>query len=391
MEETSVSRDDEEEEEEEDMDQVLMSEISHLIDKANMEKLNSGNASRIVVEIGEDEEKRGEEEANPSALEDESASKPIETVGEKCAVYFRMLKMGVPLEAVKQRMVQQGVDPKMLEMDPAREVPKLVTVGEKCAVYFRMLKMGIDALAVKHKMTQDKVNPDLLDVDPSSPYSEGEVVGVKAINNNNKTTTTATVSSMRPKKLHWTTIPSHRISNKETVWTSSSSLLCYNPSNNMAEGPDGETEEEASERGGGGGIDLLNISADLEKMFLGTGEVSSTATAISGNDSKNGSNKSNSVVKATSVLDPRRAQNVSIGIAKLRMPVDTFIQALVEMDFDVMTVGVVEIVKGCSLCPISLKQDEREVLLAIPDGHPTATCDAFLREVAKRVPDAANR
>jgi hypothetical protein len=112
----------------------------------------------------------------------DAPAKPAEAAEEKVPVsehpkyskFFKMLKVGLPLPAVKQKAQAEGVDPAILDKDPAELVPlhdkpapavEMVAVSQhpKYAKFFKMLKVGLPAAAVKNKMTQEGVDPSFLD------------------------------------------------------------------------------------------------------------------------------------------------------------------------------------------------------------------------------------
>ena len=94
--------------------------------------------------------------------------------------YFKMLKVGLPKDAVRAKMRQRSVDPDMLDKNPDDLVslnpkssesngPKVpANEHPKYAKYFKMLKVGLQKEAVKAKMKQEGVDPDILDKEPSS-------------------------------------------------------------------------------------------------------------------------------------------------------------------------------------------------------------------------------
>ncbi|KAL3786593.1 hypothetical protein HJC23_008189 [Cyclotella cryptica] len=101
----------------------------------------------------------------PTEVEDSNVlSEEEEVVASK---YRKMLKMRVPPEAVRHKMTSEGVDPKIIESvlapSPEAEIEtssnQLSTEEEVIASKYRkMLKMKIPLDAVKHKMTQDSVD-----------------------------------------------------------------------------------------------------------------------------------------------------------------------------------------------------------------------------------------
>jgi hypothetical protein len=109
------------------------------------------------------------------------------------AKFFKMAKVGLPKEAVKIKMQQEGVDPTVLDKSPQDLIPEsgiissassssssaavpMVPVSEhpKYAKYFKMLKMGLPKGAVVIKMQQEDANPAMLDKNPQDLIPESE-------------------------------------------------------------------------------------------------------------------------------------------------------------------------------------------------------------------------
>jgi hypothetical protein len=74
----------------------------------------------------------------------------------KYAKYFKMLAMGLPIGQVKHALARDGLSEDIADKDPNESVPeqKLINVREypKYIPYFKMLKMGLPLEAVKHKV-----------------------------------------------------------------------------------------------------------------------------------------------------------------------------------------------------------------------------------------------
>ncbi|KAK7232235.1 actin binding protein [Aureococcus anophagefferens] len=90
--------------------------------------------------------------------------------------YFKMLAMHLPRGAVEQKMMAEGMDPKILDLDPTTPAPAAAApsgppVGEdpKYAKYFKMLKMHLPRGAVEQKMIAEGMDPKVLDLDPTKP------------------------------------------------------------------------------------------------------------------------------------------------------------------------------------------------------------------------------
>ena len=81
---------------------------------------------------------------------------------EKYEKYHKMLKMGLPQQAVENKMVQDGVDPAGLNPSPPSkpEPPaEQQQAGPEYDKYRKMLKMGLPPAAVELKITQDGLDP----------------------------------------------------------------------------------------------------------------------------------------------------------------------------------------------------------------------------------------
>lgn len=98
--------------------------------------------------------------------------------------YERMLKRGVPYEAVQNCMVKDGRDPSVLKPLPPQEhnendqsislkptIMRLKDVDEYCP-YFNMLRMGCPREAVRQKLAMDGVDPVILELGPDAIYAE---------------------------------------------------------------------------------------------------------------------------------------------------------------------------------------------------------------------------
>jgi hypothetical protein len=94
--------------------------------------------------------------------------------------YFKMMKMGLPKGAAQQKMIKDGKDPAILDMDPEKPLPAPEPVGgaaagpplkdiEEYKQYFKMMKMGLPKGAAQQKMIKDGKDPAILDMAPEQP------------------------------------------------------------------------------------------------------------------------------------------------------------------------------------------------------------------------------
>merc|ERR1712194_707382 len=93
--------------------------------------------------------------------------------------YFKMSKMGLPLGAVQNAMQRDGIDPSIMDLDPEKSVASQLDTKEEpvddgpplkddptYVKYFKMLKMGLPMGAVKNAMERDGLNASIMHLDP---------------------------------------------------------------------------------------------------------------------------------------------------------------------------------------------------------------------------------
>lgn len=202
------------------------------------------------------------------------------------AKYFQMVKMGLPRDAVRHKMSQDGADASYIDKDPSELVPlsredaKMpVSLHPTFAKYFKMLKVGISADMVKAKMTQEGVDSSYLDKDPMEMISEREDSGngkskSKVLLPNKK-------PSVRKKKLYWKAIDQSKISG-DSLWA------------------DDDKDDIA-----------LDV-AEFNQLFVESVDSSSKSTV----------KKSLETTKKTKInlIDAKRGQNAGIALARLKLP-----------------------------------------------------------------------
>ena len=210
--------------------------------------------------------------------------------------YFKMLKTGVPLEAVRLKMRQEGADVTYIDKDPDELVPleveteQMVPVGDHpvYSKYFRMLKVGLPADAVKQKMRQEGANADYLDKDSA----ELVPLAVKA-----PVTTMKKMMgpAVRKKKLYWKTVDQSRIG-ADSIWHRT------------------DAENEAVE------ID----KEEFDRLFVESVEAQKKAEA----------NKPAPEQKKQKVnlIDAKRGQNAGIALARIKKSFDQVRKAIADME-----------------------------------------------------------
>ena len=160
--------------------------------------------------------KKEESDGPGPALKDDPAYAP----------YFKMLKVGLPKPVVAQKMKKDGLDPAVLDMDPDRPVPKADAAAvpglplkddPTYAPYFKMLKVRMPKQAVANKMVKDGLDPKVLDMDPEQPVPP-ELAGGGA-KDDPKKDEGPKKPTVRRKRLHWTGIDQARLNRGESIWT----------------------------------------------------------------------------------------------------------------------------------------------------------------------------
>jgi len=144
--------------------------------------------------------------------------------------YFKMLKVGLPVGAVKNALVRDGLDPSVMDLNPdkslASQMKKDGADGNAEEVdtgpplkddptyqkYYKMLKIGLPVGAVKNAMTRDGMDPSIMDLDPDkSLKSQRSKSSAKAQKKDKKI-------KVRRKKLYWTPLDEKKLE-KDSLWS----------------------------------------------------------------------------------------------------------------------------------------------------------------------------
>ena len=130
--------------------------------------------------------------------------------------YFKMLKMQLPIGAVKQRMAMDGLDPNILDLDHNKSLESQQNLKKREAEqesgiplkddpkfekYFKMLKMHMPIGAVKQRMAMDGLDPNILDLDHNKSLESQQKPKTKTV-----TTKPLEKNKRRHTRLHWTAI-----------------------------------------------------------------------------------------------------------------------------------------------------------------------------------------
>lgn len=83
--------------------------------------------------------------------------------------YFKMLKIGMPMGVVKHAMTRDGLDASVMDGDHNKPVGVPLKFDPTYTKYFKMFKIGLPMEAVKHAMERDGLDSTVMDQDHDLP------------------------------------------------------------------------------------------------------------------------------------------------------------------------------------------------------------------------------
>lgn len=215
--------------------------------------------------------------------------------------YFKMLKMGLPMEAVKHSMSRDGLNPEVMDgnhnlpagVDNASGIPR--KEDPRFQKYFKMLKIGLPIGAVKNAMERDGEDPSILDGDHNAPVE----IKKKADSDNDEN---LPKDMFRRTRVHWNTIGEVK---STSVWA------------------------------------LVNQDQDVKDIEIDESEFAELFQAELGQaaipESDNTKNRN-----AVKVIDPKRANNGGIVLARLKITYEEMAGAIDSINEKAMTVEQVQ-------------------------------------------------
>ena len=246
------------------------------------------------------------------------------------AKYFKMMKMGLPMGAVKNAMTRDGLDPDILDGDhnkPAVEESGVPLKNDpKYAKYFKMIKMGLPMGAVKNAMGRDGEDPSVMDNDHNLPASSSFT------RKTSKVSAPPPQDKYRRTRLHWDTLRQVRAT---SVWAQ------------------------------------INEDPDVDQIEIDENEFAELFQAERGanNAAKDNEPKKRNAVK---VIDPKRANNGGIILARLKITYEEMAVAIDKIDETAMSLeqmqGIVEYIPN---------KDEKIALRKYMTSSNKDSADAF--------------
>jgi hypothetical protein len=173
----------------EDDAQALMRSKKHLGER------DHGETGFNIISPRNDEEESPPPPPPPAASS--SGTRPALKDDPKYERYFRMLKVGMPMEVVKHAISKDGNDPSVMDGDHNKPVGLPLKEDPKYQKYFKMLNMGVLMGQVKHAMERDGLMPEIMDQDHGLPAMSCEMRSRKEPKEK---------ATHRLARLHWKTV-----------------------------------------------------------------------------------------------------------------------------------------------------------------------------------------
>ena len=163
--------------------------------------------------------------------EDELDTGPPLKDDPKYSKYFKMAKMGLPVGAVKNAMVRDGMDPSIMDLDPEKSVASqlnkdedIVDVGPPLkddptySKYFKMLKMGLPIGAVTNALIRDGLDGSIMELDPEKSVAYQKAMSTRKVKKKKTPSKAPKKPKVRRKKIFWSPIEESKIDDN-SLWS----------------------------------------------------------------------------------------------------------------------------------------------------------------------------
>jgi hypothetical protein len=141
--------------------------------------------------------------------------------------YFRMEKVGLPRDAIKNALVRDGKDTSIIDLDPNKSLKSQINgeIEQKDTgipmkddpdydKYFKMEKMGMPKDVVRNALVRDGRNPAIADFDPNMSV-EFQLKKLKS--SSEKPVVKKKKKKVRRKKIYWNPIDPSKLK-KDSLW-----------------------------------------------------------------------------------------------------------------------------------------------------------------------------
>ena len=287
--------------------------------------------------------------------------------------YFKMLKVGIPKPMVQKKMRDEGVNDMYLDLKPDDMVPILETSNTIAAYehplyqkFFKMLKVGLPLSMVKEKMEAEGFDSYVLDLSPDHLVSLKDVKKYDPNSKNSVKNVVAPAGQGKKKRLFIQGLDASKLGD-DSLWAN-------------------DDHEE----------DIDVDKAELERLFLESRNSSPVGRA----GARPGASTNNSHTKNVVLIDPKRAQNAAISLARIRWPFQQLREKILQMDDDGLSVEQLlslrdylpthEEIRALSSFAgdvASLGPAERymHAMLDLPEGKSRISCMIFRQQFSSQV------
>ena len=284
--------------------------------------------------------------------------------------FFKLKKMGMPLEQVKMKMQMEGLDPSVLDstsVSAPSPVPVAAAPSDPRAAqpeyqkFFKLKKMGMPLEQVKMKMQMEGLDPSVLDCTQVQSQSASVPVSHPIAKLPVPPPKPAAVVDVGPKMPMKTKIKPN-VKMRGLFWSKLDDTVVH---------------------------DSIWAKLDDSKVAL---DLSSLEQEFGRDESKDTSSKTSieskqpSKPKVVQLVDPKRQQNCSIALARFRMPFHDIKTAILDMDETVLNLERTQIL--LSLAPTA---EELEAVTSFDgDVNLLGNTEKFIQQVSE-IPRLTNR
>ncbi len=198
--------------------------------------------------------------------------------------------------------------------EPEEPPEEMVAVGEhpKYAKFFKMMKVGLPKDAIKAKMTQEGVDPTYLDKEPTemvplNPKPKGSAKSKL------QDAAKAVVSKVRKKKIYWKALDASKMS-ANSLWSTGGCIMIFELKMSCVIGtspvlPSVMFFNFNILSGADDANDILLDEAEFNALFVDSGETKEKEVVVVAKEPKK---------QKVNIINMKRAQNAGIALARVR-------------------------------------------------------------------------
>ncbi|KAJ0394199.1 hypothetical protein P43SY_007833 [Pythium insidiosum] len=295
---------------------------------------------------------------------------------EKFAKFFKLMKMGMPLEQVKLKASSEGLNAALLETpdalvdsdgNPLAKEKEMVVVREhpSYAKFFKLAKMGMPRPQLELRMKAEGLDVSLLETPDAKIPLESE--------DTDKAPSGPVVPPPPPpppkpklRNLYWDAVDEKAVNG--TIWGE------FDSTTDSDDSPSPSSDEASPEAPKAKDNVLEQYMEKLAEMFVV--KPAKTKESSAGSDAKKASGKRRAPMRVA-LIDVKRANNIGIMLARFRLPYAKIRDAVLEVDKELLSIE-----KVSALLQFAPEDAELEAVKAY-SGDPKLLGDAeqYFREM----------